>query len=217
MKDKRLRIINYGIAVLVLAAVAYMYGRLPEQIPTNWGLNGQVTYGSKTTIWMLAGMVVLMAFMFDVMPHIDPRKQNYTRFGKIYDYFCVGMQLFLAVTVGIVLSESFYPGRIAVSKVIVMMLAILFLLLGNYMPKVQSNFYFGVKTPWALSDEEVWRKTHRLAGKLYVLTGICLLISSFLLTEKITFAVLMVSVLGSSLAASAASYYWWRKRESNKN
>lgn len=211
MKDKRLRMINYGIAFVMLIVVAFLYPKLPDQIPTQWQFNGSVNYGSKSNIWMIAGMLVLFAFMYDYLPYIDPRRRNYLKFGKIYDLVCTGLQIFLAITTGIILSESFYPGRIATVKVIFSLLALLFILIGNYMPKIQSNFYMGIKNPWTLSSDEVWRKTHRFAGKLYVGSGVITLISAFLLPAEVAGGILLALILGSTGIVYLASYLWWRK------
>lgn len=216
MKDKRLRIFNYGIALVMLIVVAALYPRLPEQIPTSWQFDGGVEYGSKGSIWIITGMLVLFAFMFDFMPYIDPRKKNYQKFGRVYDFFCVGLQIFLSITIGIIISESLFPGKIPTAKVVFVMLALIFILLGNYMPKIQSNFYMGIKTPWTLSSDEVWRKTHRLAGKLYMGSGILTLVSVFLLPMSVAGVVLMVLILGSSAVVGVASYVWWRKWEGGR-
>lgn len=211
MKDKRLRALNYGIAFGMVIVVAFLYPRLPKQIPTNWSFDGSVTYGPRHTIWMITGMLVFFAFMYDILPYIDPRKKNYQKFGKIYDLFGVGLQIFLAITVGIIISESFYPGRIHASKVVLIILSLLFVLIGNFMPKIQSNFFMGIKTPWTLSNYEVWRKTHRLAGRLYVGSGILTLLASVLFPVPVAGGVLFVTVLGTSVAVALASYLWWRK------
>lgn len=166
MKNKKLRIANYTIALVTLAVIACVYPSLPSQIPTQWGFDGHVSYGPKYNIWMLGGMIIL--------------------------------------------SESFSPGRINAPKIVLLMLAVLFLCLGNSLPKIQSNFFMGIKTPWTLSNEDVWRRTHRLAGKLYVGCGIILLASTPLLPLKVTAVLLVVLVLGSSIAVFLASYLWWR-------
>lgn len=211
MKDRKLRIINYAIPLLTLLCVGFIYPHLPGQIPTQWGVDGHVSYGPKRTIWFIAGMLILFAFLFDHLPQIDPRRKNYQKFGAIYDYFCVCMQVFLMVTVGIIVSESFYPGRINVGKIIMLMLSVLFLCIGNYMPKIQSNFFMGIKTPWTLCNEDVWRRTHRLGGRLYVGSGIISLLAALFLPMQLAAGILMVLVLGSSAAVYLASYLWWRK------
>lgn len=213
MKNKKLRILTYGIAALVFVIVAVLYPRLPDQIPTNWGFNGSITYGSRSNIWILTAMLPLFAVLYDVMPHIDPRRQNYEKFSRFYDGFCVGMQLFLAIMIGILIRESFFPGRIKVIRIVYIMLAVMFLLIGNYLPKVQSNFYMGIKTPWTLSSDEVWRKTHRLGGKLYAACGILILLSALLLPASASGVILLILVIGSTLVITLASWLWWRKEQ----
>ena len=210
MKNKNLRILNYVIAAAVLLIVAFLYPRLPERIPTNWGFNGITNYGPRYTIWLIAGMLPLFAVLLDVTPRIDPRRKNYQKFSGFYDCFCVGLQLFLAIVTGIILRESFFPGQLHTVKIIFFMLALMFILIGNYLPKVQSNFYMGIKTPWTLSSDEVWRKTHRLGGRLYAGCGFLILLSALLLPDSVTGVVLFVLVLGSSLIVTLASWFWWR-------
>lgn len=213
MKDKKLRIVNYGIAIFMLVVIAVLYPKLPDQIPTQWQFNGTPNYSPKKEIWMIGGMFALFAFLFDFLPYIDPRRKNYQKFGRIYDLFCVGIQIFLAIMTGIMLFESFYPGKIHAVRVIFALLSLLFLLAGNYLPKLQSNFYMGIKTPWTLSNDEVWRKTHRLAGKLYVGCGILTLISDFLFPVPVAGSILFVLILGSTAVVTLASYLWWRQIE----
>lgn len=205
--------INYGISLVTLICTGFIYPQLPAEIPTQWGFDGYVNYGPKRTIWLIAGMLILFSFMFDYLPRVDPRKKNYQKFGAVYDYFCVGMQIFLAITVGIIISESFYPGRINAGKIVLLMISILFLCIGNFMPKIQSNFFMGIKTPWTLSNEDVWRKTHRLGGKLYVGCGIITLLSALFLPMQIAVGILMALVFCSTGAVCLASYLWWRRME----
>ena len=211
MKSKKLRILNYTIAAAVFLITAFLYPKLPDQIPTNWGFNGVTHYSSRSTIWIIAGMSHLFALFFDIMPYLDPRQKNYQKFIGFYDSFCVGMQLFLAVVTGIILRESFFPGQIHTAKIIFFMLSIMFLFIGNYMPKIQSNFYVGIKNPWTLSSDQVWRKTHRLGGKLYAGCGILTLLSSLLFSDRFTGIFLMVLVIGSTIIICLASWLWWRK------
>ena len=93
------------------------------------------------------------------------------------------------------------------------MLAVMFLLIGNYLPKVQSNFYMGIKTPWTLSSDEVWRKTHRLGGKLYAACGILILLSALLLPASASGVILLILVIGSTLVITLASWLWWQKEQ----
>ena len=214
MKNKKIRIAVYGLVVLTAAATALVYGRLPEQIPTSWDFSGDVQeYGSRMTLWMLVGIQAMLAVMMEVMPKIDPRKWNYAKFYGYYDGFCLLMQLFMMVMWGIIVSESLYPGRVSVDKAVMVLLGFLFLFLGNMLPKVKSNFYMGFRTPWALSDTEVWRKTQRLGGKTMFAGGILMLLAGIFLEQLSMMFFLAVLILATGIP-SVMSYLWWRKKES---
>lgn len=214
MKNRKMRIAVYGLIVLTAAATALVYGKLPEQIPTSWDFNGNLTeYGSRATLWMLVGIQVMLAVMMEIMPKIDPRKRNYDRFSEYYDGFCLLMQLFMMVMWGIIVSETLYPGRLSVDKAVMFLLGILFLFLGNMLPKVKSNFYMGFRTPWALSDTEVWRKTQRLGGKTMFAGGILMLFAGIFLDQLSLMFFLAVLILATGIP-SVMSYLWWRKKES---
>ena len=89
MKNRKLRILTYLLALAGILLTAALYPILPEQIPTNWNMDGTVTYGSRYTIFITAGMGLLFAVLFDILPKIDPRRKNYEKFGRFYDLFCV--------------------------------------------------------------------------------------------------------------------------------
>ncbi|RGY99652.1 SdpI family protein [Clostridium sp. AM58-1XD] len=188
MKNKKLRIINYMMPVLATAVVGIVYGSLPAEIPLQWSVDGTCSYGSKIQIWMMVGMMAVLAATFDVLPHIDPKRKNYEKFGRFYDVFCLLIQAVMIFVISIVISESFHPGRISVGKWTSVVIGALLMVIGNYMPKIKSNFYMGIKTPWTISNEEIWRKTHRLGGKMMFWAGLIMAGSMFILPEPAAFA-----------------------------
>lgn len=212
MKNKKLRILNYALAVLGILITAALYPWLPDKIPTNWGYNGTVTYSPKTTVWLCCGLLPFLAFLFDYMPKIDPRKRNYIKFAPYYDSFCIFMQFFLLVMLGITLSESFFPGHISVGRIVTIIVGILFMFLGNVLPKTRSNFYMGIKTPWTLSDDEIWRRTHRLGGKTMFAAGALSLIFGWSMTDHGGKYIIMALLLGSMAIPCIMSYVWWRQK-----
>jgi len=98
-----------------------------------------------------------------------------------------------------------------VEFVIVAACGLLFVFIGNMMPKVKSNFFVGVKTPWALSNSEVWNKTHRLAGYLFFFGGLLTFVISFFLREYALFITLMVIVTVMVIVPTVMSYVWFKK------
>lgn len=212
MKNKKMRMITYALAAVGLLTTAIVYRWLPDKIPTNWSFDGVVTYSPRNHIWICSGFLPLMAFLFDFMPKIDPRRGNYIKFSVHYDTFCVFIQFFLLTMLGITLSETFFPGKFSVGKIVTIIVGVLFMFLGNIMPKIKSNFYMGLKTPWTLSDEEIWRKTHRLGGKTMFTAGAVSLILSWPLSGNragfIIIAILLISVFIPLLM----SFVWWRRK-----
>lgn len=125
-----------------------------------------------------------LGFSCPFLAKIDPRKQNYERFADAYFGTRIILLVFMIVMMSITLTESLYPGFLQVGRVVCAMVAVMFILLGNLMPKFKSNFFTGMKTPWALSNENVWNKTQRLGGRLFFFGGLVILISCFMVPEK---------------------------------
>ena len=200
------------LAVLPLVMVLAVYGRLPERVPMHWGINGEIDrYGDKIELLPLAGLNILFGLMMPFLAKVDPRKRNYERFSKTYENMMLVLLGFLSIVVGVTLFETLHPGMISVTKVITGMVALLFILLGNMMPKVKSNFYTGIKTPWALSSDEVWNKTQRLGGKTFVFGGLLLLLTDLFLPVRLLFIVLMAVIVIICLVPTVASYLWYQQ------
>ena len=215
-KISKTKIAMWIFAIAPFLLVAVMYNRLPAQVPTNWGFNGAITYGSKTTLWWLAGMSPALAALFMLLPKIDPRKKNYEKFRELYDGLTLFLTLFMLGLVALVISESLNPERLSVELVIVAACGLLFAVIGNMMPKVKSNFFVGIKTPWALSNTEVWNKTHRLAGYLFFWGGLLTVATAFFLREHALFITLMVIVAVMSIVPVVMSYVWFKKLENKQ-
>lgn len=213
MKKKNLKtVLLWLLALAPVVLTALVYSRLPDQIPTNWGLNGSVAYSDRWQIWIISGMSPFLAVMLRVLPKIDPRKRNYEKFQGAYDGFCIAMMLFLLAMTAVILSESFYPGRISVSMVVTALMGVLFVFLGNIMPKMKSNYFMGIKNPWTLSNTTVWNKTHRLAGMLWFAGGLVILISALLIKSgSLLFWLIMALVLVMTLIPTVMSYLWYQR------
>ena len=87
MKNFKLRILCYAVAVCNLLLAAVFYLRLPDRIPMHWAMDGTVTYHPRHELFFMCGMGLLFALLFDLLPRIDPRRGNYQRFGTYYDGF----------------------------------------------------------------------------------------------------------------------------------
>ena len=209
MKKKILKYLLMAAPFLMILAV---YNKLPAEVPMHWNIRGEIDrYGSRNELFLIAGINVFLGVFMSAVAKIDPKQKNYTKFRETYDWMVIWTLGFMTVLMGVVLAETMQPGTINISKVACIMVGILFIVLGNMMPKVKQNFFTGVKTPWALSSEVVWNKTQRLGGKSMVLGGVLILLSGFLSNGKATaFLIILIAIL-ISIAPMMMSYIWYKK------
>ena len=174
---------DWLILILILfgfALGAYFYPSLPDKVPIHWNASGEINgYGSK--LFGAFGMPLIslaMYLMFLVLPYIDPQKKNYADFKSTYQFlkyliilFFLGTEVMtLLIASGVIVNKPIF---------IQIMVSLLFILIGNVMGRFKHNYFVGIKTPWTLANEEVWRKTHRLAAPLWVLGGIINILLAF--------------------------------------
>lgn len=210
MKIKRILMII--LAILPLAMVLAVYNKLPGLVPMHWGIDGSVDrYGEKSELFLLAGINIFMAVLFYVMPKIDPKRRNYDRFQASYEWIILWTMGFMVVMMGLTLAETMYPGTLNIGKWVCVMVALLFISIGNMLPKIKRNYFTGVKTPWALSSDTVWNKTHRLGGKCFVLGGFLMLISAVAGSGKAMFAMTMMVAVFICVIPMAMSYIWYQR------
>ena len=209
MKKKNLKYLLMAAPFLMILAV---YSKLPAEVPMHWNVHGEIDrYGSRNELFLIAGINVFLGVFMSAMAKIDPKQKNYTRFRETYEWMIIWTLGFMTVLMGVVLVETMQPGTLNISKVVCAMVGILFVVLGNMMPKVKQNFFTGVKTPWALSSDAVWNKTQRLGGKCLVLGGILIMGSALLSSgEAAVFMIILVAVL-VTIAPMVMSYIWYRK------
>lgn len=216
MKSKKLIVLMWIFALLPAVMLALCWGSLPAQVPTNWGFNGQVAYSAKSTLWIVAAVGPAVAALLQLMPRIDPKKENYRKFQGAYDGVAVGIILFFALVMAMVLVESLRPGTVVVSRVVTALVCVLFVGLGCIMGKVKTNWFMGIRTPWALSDPDVWNRTQRAGGWVFFLTGLVNLPLALLAPEKVFAVTLLAPILLGIIGVYALSWKWYRDKEEQK-
>ncbi|ACV61001.1 protein of unknown function DUF1648 [Desulfofarcimen acetoxidans DSM 771] len=157
---------------LSLLAGYTVYPHLPERVATHWSLSGDVN-GYSSRFWgafgiplMTGGLYCLLLFL----PLIDPQKENYKKFAAAYKVIRSLLVVFMfGIYTVIILNALGYD--IPVKKITMLGVSLLFMVIGNFMGQIRQNYFVGIKTPWTLASEEVWQKTHRLSGKIWVAAG----------------------------------------------
>jgi uncharacterized membrane protein len=163
---------------LVFAAIAgavavWAYPRLPETVPTHWNFAGQPD-GYSSRLWAsVLGPIAIVALtgLFQVLPRIDPRGRNYQKFPDTYWMLVNGVLAFGLVAHATLLANG-VGAPVNPTRVLTVAGGLLFVLVGNYLGRIESNWFLGIRTPWTLSSDTVWRKTHRTAGWLFVAAGL---------------------------------------------
>lgn len=170
-----------GITLLTLVAWLIALPHLPATMPIHWGANGEADgFATKINAMILTvGIMVLIYFVIAFVPRIDPRKENYKYFSKTYNILLNAvLLLFFFVNMSTILQGLGY--NVPMSYIAPIMAGLVFIIIGNYLQRVRSNYFMGIRTPWTLSNETVWKKTHRLSGKIFFIGGLLIIISAFL-------------------------------------
>lgn len=168
------------IPAVMLAIAAVAWPHLPEQIPVHFDLQGNPNgYGSRWVLIALSFMALGIGILLQAVPSIDPKKENYSKFGREYRLIIWASEVLMLIcqlcTIGFALG---YPVNIAF--VISFAVGVLIAVCGNFMPRFRFNYFCGIRTPWTLASEEVWFRTHRMGGKIFYVCGLLLILLPFL-------------------------------------
>jgi uncharacterized membrane protein len=149
-----------------------------------------------------------------VLPRIDPRKDNYRKSARAYGATMTAIVATMMVVQFVILANAL-DVAIRVDTIVSVTVGVLFTVLGNYLGTVRSTFFFGIRTPWTLADDEVWRKTHRLGGKLFVGAGLAFVATAFtpgILGPLFAFAVL----ISATVVPIVYSYLLYRRKRAEQ-
>ena len=190
-----------------------VFSQLPDRLPTHWGLSGEVDRWSGRTegAFFLPAVMVGMWALLTFLPRIDPRRKNYDKFRGTYDAI-VAMVLGVILLVHVAILASGLGYLIPMERVIPMTVGALLIALGNLLPRARPNWFVGIRTPWTLSSDRVWERTHRLGGLLFVLTGIILIVAG-LIPSVVSIGVAIAAGVLTTAVTLVYSYVAWRQEQ----
>ena len=221
MTRKSLALASALVIALMIAAALAVGAATPAdmQLPTHWGADGRPDeYSDKWSallmpIAIVAGVSMLLYFI----PAMEPRQKGLERSQGLYLASWAGMLLIGCMIELAVVSEAIGWG-IEGSSFILAGVGALFVLIGNQLGKSRSMFLIGIRTPWTLSSEEVWIKTHRLAGKLMVAGGLLLVLAAFLPLDPGVVAAIFVTVMVVAVGVPLVySFVLWRRERADQS
>lgn len=162
------------ITIIPVVYLFIVWKELPDQVPIHWNFQGEVDqYGSKASLgWIILLINVPIYLLMLFLPKIAAKQESIERMGKKYYRLRLILQLFLSTLVFIILLVSSGATQIAIETLLGYSFIFFMLLFGNYMGSIRQNHFMGIRTPWTLENEEVWKKTHQLGGRLWIGGGL---------------------------------------------
>jgi len=206
------------IFIFIVIAITFvvglwLYPQMPERMASHWNIQGEVD-GYLPKFWgiflfpmIMAGLAILFEY---IIPRIDPFKKNYESFRKYYDGFVVALILFLVFIYKLTILWSLGL-RFDIGQLITPAIGALFYYIGSILPHVKRNWFMGIRTPWTMSSDSVWEKTHKRGGMLFKAAGIIIILS--ILTPKLLFPLILIPAIGIAVYLIAYSYLLYRKEK----
>ncbi|MDD5163396.1 MAG: SdpI family protein [Candidatus ainarchaeum sp.] len=211
-----------AVLVLMLAFSAYVYNLLPETLISHWGLeNNPNGFMEKNLFFVFFICLTIAIFLLLVfLPKTDPFKKNYEAFQKEYDllvFFFVCFMFYIFVLT--ILVNLGYAVNIGLGFTFA--LAVLFYVIGLVLGKTKRNWFVGIRTPWSLSDDENWKKTHELGAKLFKLLAVLIIITwlfafFFKSLEKYIFLIVLAEILILVFVPFFYSYALFAEKQKRK-
>lgn len=207
MKNNKLGFIIFFLSSII-SAIAYNY--LPEKVASHWNIQGQAdAYSGKLGNLLAFPLLILfMQFLLTYIPKLDPKYKNIIEFEGEYTKLINTFLIFFLV-IQLQLITWNLGVKIPMNMIMPVLLGLLFYVIGDLMFKTKSNWSIGIKTPWTLSSEKVWEKTHVMAGNLFKLSLPLFILSSFI--PNYSFVIVISYILGITIYTIVYSYIEYKK------
>jgi uncharacterized membrane protein len=206
MSNRNTLILIIVITLLALAASVFTAPYMPGKLAVHWNIEGRADrFGSPfEAFYLLPIMILGLGLMLYFIPVIDPLKANIALFRTKYNLIIMALCVFLlflhisglVYNLGFPLNMDFIMGPA---------MGLLMIVIGLVMRSAKRNWFIGIRTPWTLSSDVVWDKTHKVGSWLFVACGVVIMFGMFL-PSMMFFAVLMISILATSLGTVIYSY-----------
>jgi uncharacterized membrane protein len=212
VKLRALTVTTVVFVVVSLLIGGALYGRLPDPVPTHFSLHAQPDgFTAKPIAVLLTPLALgLLGMFFVVLPKLAPKGYRLDRFLRVYEIMAIAV-LTVEFTDGM-LGLGFALGYpLDMDRVGTVGLGVLLIVLGNFTAKVTRNFFVGIRTPWTLANPEVWLRTHRVGGPMFVIGGAVIVVNT--LAGGPASVVAIAVILGIALFLTAFSYVLYRRIE----
>lgn len=207
-KNKFTLIVTTLVMLIPIIVGLLIWDRLPEQVPTHWGINGEVDgWSSKAfTVFGLPGILIALHWVCVLASHADPGSKN-------YHPKMIRLVLWICPVIGLILTTFVYGAALGydlnIETIMPLLVGLMFVTVGNLLPKCRHSYTMGIKLPWTLASEENWNATHRFGGKVWVIGGIVTMLTALFGNFWILMIILGVMVI----VPTVYSYLYYRNHE----
>jgi len=200
------------LIIISFVLAFYFYPSMPENMASHWNIEGQVDdYLPKSyALFLFPFLLVFFYLLFNLFPRIDPLKENIEKFRKHFDNFIVLISLFFFYLYSLTLFWNLGQ-RFNMTILLSPSFAVLFYFTGQLLEKSKRNWFIGIRTPWTLSSDNVWAKTHNLGAKLFKAVGVLSLLGVFF--SSWLFFLIVISVLIITFYLVVYSYLEYQKEK----
>jgi len=212
MSTKITLIISLTLIAIAFIAGALLWNQLPDQMASHWNANDQVD-GTMPKFWGVFMMPLitlgLMALLL-IIPNIDPLKANIAQFRGTFNIFIVLIIVFMLYIHKLTLAWSLGYQNFKMSAAMLPFVGVIFIAIGYMLRKAKRNFFIGIRTPWTLSSDTVWDKTHQLGSVLFMLSGALAIVGGFF-GGMTAFWLMFIPLIGSTVFLLVYSYLMYQK------
>lgn len=207
-RNKGTLILTTIIMLLPMVIGLIIWNKLPEQVPMHWNAAGEVDgWGSKSMlVFILPLFMVVLQWGCVLATSLDKKSKGIR--GKL-EQLVLWICPFISLLVHTLIYTKILGYDLAVEIIMPLVLGLMFMVIGNLLPKCKQNYTIGIKVPWALQDEENWNKTHRLAGKLWVIGGAVMVATAVFGNFIIFFGITLVMCIVPTIY----SYLYYRENQ----
>lgn len=208
MMNKKLVVITSIIILLPILVSLCFWNQLPEQVPIHWNIHGEIDgYASRfVAVIVLPLVLFVLHFVCAFATMMDPKHKNIS--DKIW-MLILSICPVLSILLMYMMVGSALGMEIDVNAILPVFLGVMFVVIGNYLPKCKQSYTVGIKIPWTLNSEENWNKTHRFAGPCWVIGGIMVMFTGLFENEILIMVIALIMVF----APIIYSYMYYVKYE----
>jgi len=209
------RLTTIIVLVMIIGATLagiILWNQLPDPMASHWDVNDQVN-GYMSRFWgvfMMPLVTLGMFLIFLIVPNIDPLKANIAKFRETFNLFIAFMVGFMVLVHALTLLWNLGYTNLGIGQAMLPAMGLLFIIIGSLLRKAKRNFFIGIRTPWTLSSDAVWEKTHQLGSILFMISGVLAVFGGFI-GGNTAFWMLFIPLISSTVFLLVYSYVLYQR------